>query len=336
MSSESFVPLTPPVTIPGSSYFIQLGTIGSAYYVQVARGKTIIGLVPLHSFDLNEVTAIVYSTLKIPMFNMLSVMKAVGRMLNYFESNTEKRPVGGPVSVQQSKTESTSPPKPPVKSSEPPSTLDLPTESSETEELKPIRFSDAIKESFKEEAPVEIPIEKVSSETEKSIEKKISKEKPHLPYEEKWKRAVATIDLLIGVISTYLRQQHGDNEVTAFWEFHDNVIARLWNKAGISSFDAKIVKIVNWAEVLGLNFSAIDLRTDSFYGEVKPCLLKERSEAVRNLGLDLPPNFPCNVCWHQFAKITSTLGLDFKHNRDKEKCEFWISKKKSKTQPLRL
>ena len=325
LSSESFVPLTPPVTIPGSSYFIQMGTIGSAYYVRVARGKTIIGMVPLHSFDLNEVTAVVYSTLKIPMFNMLSGMKAVGRMLNYFESNTERRPVGGPVPIQHPKPQPQTRPRSETVSSEPPSTLDLPTKSSESGSLKPIRFSDAIKSSRREEAP--------SRDVSSSA---VTMEKPHLPYEEKWKRAVATIDLLIGVISTYLRQQHGDNEVTAFWEFHDNVVANLWKKAGLSSFDAKIVKIVNWAEVLGLNFSAIDLRANSFYGEVKPCLLKERSEAVRDLGLDLPPDFPCNICWHQFAKITSTLGLEFKHNRDKDKCEFWISERKTRPSPLRL
>lgn len=329
LSSESFVPLTPPVTIPGSSYFIQLGTVGSAYYVRVARGKTVIGMVPLHSFDLNEVTAMVYSTLKIPMFNMLSVMKAVGRMLNYFESNVEQKPVGGPVPIQQSEPQPSSKPQPEAISSEPPSTLDLPTESTETKSLEPIRFSDAIKASLKEETTTKAPPKEVPLST-------TTREKPHLPYEEKWKRAVATINLLIGVISTYLRQQHGDNEVTDFWNFHDNVVANLWKKAGLSSFDAKIVKIVNWAEVLGLNFSAIDLRADSFYGEVKPCLLKERSEAVRDLGLDLPPDFPCNICWHQFAKITSTLGLEFKHNRDGEKCEFWISERKTKNTPLHL
>lgn len=332
LSSDSFVPLTPPVTIPGSSYFIQLGTVGTAYYVRVARGKTIIGLVPLHSFDLNEVTAIVYSTLKIPMFNMLSVMKAVGRMLNFFESNVERKPVGGPIPIQQSEpqpTESSQPSQSTASTSAPPSTLDIPTDSSDTQSLQPIRFSDAIKSSIKKEPS---PTQK-----EEPLQQVSIKEKAHLPFEEKWKRAVATIDLLIGIISTYLRQQHGDNEVTAFWEFHNNIIADLWKNAGLSSFDSKIVKIVNWAEVLGLNFSSFDLRSDSFYGEVNPCLLKERSEAVRELGLDLPPDFPCNICWHQFAKITSTLGLEFKHNRDNEKCEFWISEKKKKSRsPIRL
>ncbi|MHA1859921.1 MAG: hypothetical protein ACTSVF_02350 [Candidatus Asgardarchaeia archaeon] len=285
MSGGKFVPLTPPVVIPGSSYHIQLGQITNNFYVRVIRGNTVTSLVPIMSLDPNEVAASVYSEIKIPMFNMFSLMKAVGRLLNLYRSGI-----------------------PPAEIS-----------TTEIEEKNVVE---------------ELPKEKdvfTRAEQEKSESNELEQymgEVKRLNYEEKWKRAVATVNLVLGIASNYIRKSYGDAAVQGFWDYYTDSLSDLWKRAGVSSFQSKIVRIIQWVESLGINVIPERFTQDSFVGEVRKCLFKERTIALKSLGFEVPPDFPCSFCWLQLSKTTEALGLSFKMDRKEKSCIIEISSKR--------
>jgi len=301
--SQAFTPLTPPVVIPGSSYFVVLGKLGDRYHVQIRRGKTVVSLVPIYSLDVSEISAIVYSEIKIPMFNMLSVMKAVGRLLNYLESGTPYTPPPTEqpaTSVTEPVREQIPPPTPPEK-----------------EEHRPIEMV---------EEKVELPKESITVQSIEFAKEEAKKEISNLTLEEKWKRAVANLDLIMGLLTTLLREKYGDTAVRNFWDQYAEYLAKLWKASAAASFESKIVNLVHWAEVMGINIVTVEFNSQHFVGEVPKCLLNERTTTIKQLGLDLPNDFPCNMCWMIFSKVSDALGITYKLDKKDKRCIFKFEK----------
>lgn len=291
--TQKFVPLTPPVVIPGSSYFVVMGKVNDHYHVQVRRGNTVLSIVPIHTLDVSEIAAIVYNEIKIPMFNMFSVMKAVGRLLNLLESGTPYVPSSQETESLPEATKSDV-------------SISITPETEEVQEKNEI--------SVTKEEPVEFAVEKKKLEISK------------LTLEEKWKRAVAHLNLIFGLVTTILRDQYGDSAVRSFWDSYSEQLAKIWKASAAASFESKIVNIVHWAEVIGINIVTVDFNSEKFLGEVPKCLFKERSEALKDLGINLSFDFPCTLCWMQFSKVSEILGLSFKLDKKDDRCIFQLTK----------
>lgn len=316
MSTREFIPLTPPVGIPGSSYSIQIGHINGVYHVQIKRGRSVIATVKLYSLDINEITAVVYSSMKLPMFNMYNISKAVGRALNALESNIEKQPYGEPISVESNQTahEYKAPPTKPV------------TESHQ--------FT-----SSEQPSPVKQPVSQYTKSTPKTLEGLIKQEKEkieksstakieHLSLEEKWERSVATINLILAFVNTFLKEKYGDDAVKAFWEYYASSNAKLWQSMPIDSLDEAISNIVQWLEIHGVVFSQYSFENNIFQGIVDDCLFKKRSDSLRSLGFSIPEELPCELCKYQLSKICEILNLSFSHEKEGTYCKITFQPKK--------
>ncbi|MCD6515339.1 MAG: hypothetical protein J7L07_10485 [Candidatus Odinarchaeota archaeon] len=310
MSSKQFIPLTPPIGIPGSSYSIQIGVIDGVYHVKIKRGDTVVDIVKIYTLDINEITAIVYSSMKLPMFNMFSIMRAVGRALNALEENIEKRPYSEPIPVEKSSMETPREVRTDIQNL--PQTQEVSQEFKTME--KPKTFEKMVEIARKkpvDEYPVKKTIERIS-------------------IDEKWTRAVATIDLILSIIGNFLKERYGENVVKDFWDYLSNVVSNLWKKAELHSFEEKIVNIVHWLESQGISFSEINMEANSFEGKVKDCLFKKRADALKNINISLPYNFPCGICWLQLSKICDALDLTLKLDKIDNECTFVISEKGEK------
>ncbi len=315
VTTRQFVPLTPPVVIPGSSYAIQIGHIDGVYHVQIKRGPSVIATVKLYSLDINEITAVVYSSMKLPMFNMFNIAKAVGRALNALESNIEKQPYGEPISVEEMEQRpqmkySTHPPQSAPSTTPSESASRSPSFPSQRTEEPPKTLEGLIKRQKEiEERKKEVKIEKLS-------------------LEEKWERSVATINLILALSSKFLSERYGMNAVEEFWEYYAKANAEIWKNIPLSSFEETISNIINWLEIQGIQFSQYTIENETFQGIIDDCLFKKRAESLKNLGITLPEGFPCTLCKAQLSHICDVLNLHFDLEKEATYCKITLKSKK--------
>ncbi len=82
--SNDFIPLSAPLGIPGSSYMVQLGKVGSTWAVRLAKGNDVLDSKVFHDNtgddppNANNLVAWIISALPIPNLNPYQIAKSVG------------------------------------------------------------------------------------------------------------------------------------------------------------------------------------------------------------------------------------------------------------------